>query len=309
MGEDVIYDAEEQEQLPARGRRPRPRRVAHARLVLALAGLARSLPRRRPEHDAWRNYRRWGFESAALDLALRQAGRPLARGARPRAAAGHVRRLDRSAPPDPGRVRGCWSAPGHALQARPDEASWDEALVERARRARRAWTSSTSRRRTLARRRSDPAEPSSTGSSSRRCRHALIEDPDVCTSREGAPMPRAAPRPDHLGRADPLGRRRRRAPVPAADAELEAVAVRQSLQALLDFYDSCAERGIVALRRRPVRARPGPRADPVPGVAVPPGRAERRRAVRVQPDPVPAGLPGSPLPPAPTRSAFGGCTS
>ena len=26
-----------------------------------------------PEHDAWRNYRRWSIESAALDLALRQA--------------------------------------------------------------------------------------------------------------------------------------------------------------------------------------------------------------------------------------------
>jgi L-alanine-DL-glutamate epimerase-like enolase superfamily enzyme len=31
-----------------------------------------------PEHSAFRDYRRWAFESAALDLALRQAGRPLA---------------------------------------------------------------------------------------------------------------------------------------------------------------------------------------------------------------------------------------
>ena len=30
-----------------------------------------------PETDAWRDYRRWAFESAALDLALRQAGRTL----------------------------------------------------------------------------------------------------------------------------------------------------------------------------------------------------------------------------------------
>jgi L-alanine-DL-glutamate epimerase-like enolase superfamily enzyme len=30
-----------------------------------------------PERDDFRNYRRWGFESAALDLALRQAGKPL----------------------------------------------------------------------------------------------------------------------------------------------------------------------------------------------------------------------------------------
>jgi hypothetical protein len=31
-----------------------------------------------PEHDVYRSYRRWGWESAALDLALRQAGRSLA---------------------------------------------------------------------------------------------------------------------------------------------------------------------------------------------------------------------------------------
>jgi hypothetical protein len=30
-----------------------------------------------PEHDVYRNYRRWGLESAALDLALRQAGTSL----------------------------------------------------------------------------------------------------------------------------------------------------------------------------------------------------------------------------------------
>ena len=30
-----------------------------------------------PEWDAARHYRNWAFESAALDLALRQAGRPL----------------------------------------------------------------------------------------------------------------------------------------------------------------------------------------------------------------------------------------
>ena len=31
-----------------------------------------------PEHSAYRDYRRWAFECAALDLALRQVGRPLA---------------------------------------------------------------------------------------------------------------------------------------------------------------------------------------------------------------------------------------
>ena len=31
-----------------------------------------------PRAEVYRNYRRWAFESAALDLALRQAGRSLA---------------------------------------------------------------------------------------------------------------------------------------------------------------------------------------------------------------------------------------
>jgi hypothetical protein len=35
-------------------------------------------PAQPPEREVYRNYRRWGFESAALDLALRQAGRSLA---------------------------------------------------------------------------------------------------------------------------------------------------------------------------------------------------------------------------------------
>jgi len=75
LGEDVIYDAMEQDRQQARGP------------VLALAGewtlhsfsehLA-TLPlfHHEPEHP-YLDYRRWAFESAALDLALRQAGIPL----------------------------------------------------------------------------------------------------------------------------------------------------------------------------------------------------------------------------------------
>ena len=50
---------------------------------------------------------------------------------------------------------------------------------------------------------------------------------------------------------------------------------------------------------------PGPRADPVPRLAVPPGRAERRRAGRLQRARAAApGLPPSPLPPAPAPTGF-----
>ena len=58
------------------------------------------------------------------------------------------------------------------------------------------------------------------------------------------------------------------------------------------------------LRRRPVRARAGPRAHPVPGLDLPPGHAERRRADRVQPADPPAGLPEPPLEPQIGETGF-----
>jgi len=76
-GEDVTYDVDEQtlfqrqiDLSPVVGRH-------------TLDDLSRRLETMRlwthePEQDAWRNYRRWAIESAALDLALRQAGRSLA---------------------------------------------------------------------------------------------------------------------------------------------------------------------------------------------------------------------------------------
>ena len=77
LGEDVTYAAEDQDAQQARGP------------ILPLAGewtiesFSRHLEplplfERAPEMHAFVDYRRWGFESAALDLALRQARRSLA---------------------------------------------------------------------------------------------------------------------------------------------------------------------------------------------------------------------------------------
>jgi L-alanine-DL-glutamate epimerase-like enolase superfamily enzyme len=76
LGEDVVYDGAEHDAQQARGP------------VLPLAGdwtidsfshHLDTLPlfERAPERHAYVDYRRWAFESAALDLALRQAGRSL----------------------------------------------------------------------------------------------------------------------------------------------------------------------------------------------------------------------------------------
>jgi L-alanine-DL-glutamate epimerase-like enolase superfamily enzyme len=77
IGEDVVYDAADHETQLAAGP------------VLPLAGdwtidgFSRHLDALElfpggPTRPEWRNYRRWAFESAALDLALRQAGTSLA---------------------------------------------------------------------------------------------------------------------------------------------------------------------------------------------------------------------------------------
>jgi L-alanine-DL-glutamate epimerase-like enolase superfamily enzyme len=77
VGEDVTYEATEHDTQLARGP------------VLPLAGTwtldtfshhLATLPlfEHEPERGAYLDYRRWAFESAALDLALRQAGRSLA---------------------------------------------------------------------------------------------------------------------------------------------------------------------------------------------------------------------------------------
>jgi hypothetical protein len=77
VGEDVTYDADEQERLQAGGVHD----LAGRHTIDSFSQLLDSLdlfPDGAPEMDAWRGYRRWAFESAALDLALRQGGRSLA---------------------------------------------------------------------------------------------------------------------------------------------------------------------------------------------------------------------------------------
>lgn len=77
-GEDVCYEPSDQEAqqehgpvLPLAGEWTLDGFSAH------LGGLD-LFPVRAPQFDVYRNYRRWAFESAALDLALRQAGASLA---------------------------------------------------------------------------------------------------------------------------------------------------------------------------------------------------------------------------------------
>jgi len=75
-GEDVTYDAADQEILQAAG----PQLPLAGRFTLATFSehlQSLSLFPEPPRRDASLRYRRWAYESAALDLALRQAGTPL----------------------------------------------------------------------------------------------------------------------------------------------------------------------------------------------------------------------------------------
>ena len=186
---------------PARGLRPRPRRVAHDRLVLrSSSGSLDLFPGGAPEHDAWRNYRRWGFESAALDLALRQAGRPLAdalgREARPVTFVFSLRHR-RAARPRP-RPAPAGDVPGHALQARPDEG-----LGRRARRAARRARRRGHRRPQGRLPRHGGGQPGRSGAvpARRRGLPARVDRGPRPAERRRPRGARAAPRPGHVGRA------------------------------------------------------------------------------------------------------------
>ena len=83
-----------------------------------------------PEQHAYLDYRRWAFESAALDLALRQAGRSLAD-----VVGRTVGRSRSSSPPASAsrrrpRLRAGSALPGPALQARRDALVDDALLAE-----------------------------------------------------------------------------------------------------------------------------------------------------------------------------------
>ncbi|HET8653651.1 MAG TPA: hypothetical protein VFM13_13910 [Gaiellaceae bacterium] len=76
IGEDVTYDGEAHDRLHAAPLLPLEGEWTLRSFSEQLEGL--DLWPEPPGMAAFRDYRRWGFESAALDLALRQAGRSLA---------------------------------------------------------------------------------------------------------------------------------------------------------------------------------------------------------------------------------------
>ena len=120
-GEDVTYTAEDHDwfptDLPLAGRRT----LAEQSRLLDGRELFAAAPAMAASHD----YRRWAFESAALDLALRQAGVPLAR------AVGRESRPVRFVLSTRAQIEE-WLEHDPSLEFKLDpEPSWDEPLIDR----------------------------------------------------------------------------------------------------------------------------------------------------------------------------------
>jgi len=129
VGEDVTYGVEEQDGFQAEGPEL-PLAGSHTIDSFSqLVGRLELFPRK-PQMTAFYDYRRWAFESAALDLALRQAGQSLAevveREPRP---VRFVVSMGLGDPPSTARVRG-WLGlyPGLEFKLDP-RSSWDGELV------------------------------------------------------------------------------------------------------------------------------------------------------------------------------------
>ena len=230
--------------------------------------------------------------------------RPAARGARPRAAAGDVRRL--AAPRRAADAR-AGAAPPRALPAtcassstRPSD--WTpELIAELAATGARRLGRLQGPVRGHGRRPGAPTRRSTAGWS-RRSRDAWIEDPRL-TPR---PMPILEPHRDRItwdanihSVADIEG-----LPFPPRMVNIKPSRL-GPLRELMRAYDYCAERGIGDVRRRPVRARAraAGRSSTSRRCSTPTRPTTSRRAATTR-STRPAGLPASPLAPEPSAIGF-----
>ena len=248
VGEDVTYG--EDDRSPCRSRPGAPARGrVHDRVFSRARRTASPVPTG-PAREAFLDYRRWAFESAALDLALRQAGRPLA-GA---LGGGPARRLRHVAAAGPGRraprARGPRERPGDRFKLDPTSESSDDADRELADlgvvdsvdlKGQYKGRSSTTRRTPDLYRRVVEAFPD-----------AWIEDPDAHAGDRAV-----------LGRpptGSPGTRSSTRSATSRRSVPPRTVNVKPSrfgsAPRLFDAYDYCEEHGS-RVRRRAVRARPG----------------------------------------------------
>ncbi len=284
VGEDVTYDADDQQAFQAAGP------------VLDLAG-EHTLESLAVRFEGLPDYRRWGFESAALDLALRQAGRSLheALDRVPRAVTFVV--STRLGAEGVERLRGL---PGVRFKLDP-EAGWDEAVVAGLAELDRvdvvdfkeAYTWREAARTPPARlyRLVVDALPD-----------ALIEDPDL-----GDPEKAAILEP-HRGRITWDAAVHSVADVDALPFPPRVLNSKPSrfgsVERLLAFYDACEQRGIRLYGGGQFELGPGRGQIQYLASLFHPDAPNDVAPAGYNLVPPPPGLPGSPLPASPDRIGF-----
>ena len=277
VGEDVVYDALDHIALQETGP---VHDLTGPRTLGEFCDLIHSLDLfpAPPVREVSPLYRRWAFESAALDLALRQAGTSLHEhlGIAPQPVT-FVVSLRLGDPPtiEPVRRR-LDSYPTLRFKLDPVSAWTEELIAELV--ATGAVDSVDLKGLYKGSVVDQGADPVLYERVAKAFPSAWIEDPALTPETE--PSWRRA-RSHHVGRPDPRDRRHRGAAVPAPDGEREAVARGRPARAVRDLrlLRRARHRHV---RRRPVRARAGPRPHPVPRLAVPPRHAERRGAGGLQ---------------------------
>jgi L-alanine-DL-glutamate epimerase-like enolase superfamily enzyme len=301
IGEDVCWDPDDQQRQHAAGP------------VLDLAGdwTLRSFSEHLaaldlfhghpPAFDVYQHYRVWAFESAALDLALRQAGEPLhaVLGREPRpltfgvslrlagSAAGVLERIEAY-----GNVR-------FKLDAEPD---WDDDLI-----AQLAGTLAVDVVDFKGAYKGTPVDVDTDPELYRRCARAFpeawLEDPDLDPPEAAAAL---EPHRDRITWDAPIH----------SIADVEALSFRPStlnckpsrfgsLASLLDFYDWCAAEGIALYGGGQAELGPGRgQIQLLASMFHPDGPNDVAPKGWDQPDFPRSGLPVSPLDPAPAPSGF-----
>jgi hypothetical protein len=302
IGEDVTYDGDEHGRLQQAGP---VQNVTGTHTLDSFSQLVGSLdlfPSGAPSTGAWRQYRRWAFESAALDLALRQAGRTLAdvlgREPRPVSFVVSTRLAD---PPSVDRLlRLLDRYPGTRFKLDPTS-GWDETLVGELDALGRVDTLDLkgAYRGTVV---DQPADAALYRLVAEGFPRAWIEDPDLTSTAADAAL-------------EPYRDRVTWDAIIHSVADVEALPFPPqglnvkpsrfgSLRALLDTYDYCDERGIAMYGGGQFELGPGRgQIQYLASLFHPDTPNDVAPAGYNDPDPGP-GLPSSPLVPSPSETGF-----
>jgi hypothetical protein len=288
VGEDVTYDAEEQTRFQAAGPvLPLSDRQTLASFSERLEGMP--------------DYRRWGFESAALDLALRQGGLPLheALGRRPRPVtfvvstslgAEGANRLRRLRAVHPG------------LRFKLDPTSdWDEPLV--ADLAELSCVDVVDFKEAYTWREPDRAADATLYRLVvESLPEALIEDPDLADPEKAAVL---EPHRERISWDAVIHSVEDVDALPFPPRTLNSKPSRfGSLRRVCDFYDACAERGIALYGGGQFELGPGRGQIQYLASLFHPEASNDVAPGGYNLVPLPEALPGSPLPPAPGAIGF-----